>query len=189
MRAILLRVPSSLFFRSTLGPSPCSLSFFLSQSPAFFFGPTTPVPLYESARSARETCATPPPLRCACVRRECVCACVRAYPCSRASSYVAARACVRARTRARLRGSVCGRARACVCTRRCARERFTPDYNASRTSDYSYIERRSRWRGKARATPKIALANARIYRAALTALVRAESIYFVGTVCAANTVG
>jgi len=38
-------------------------------------------------------------------------------------------------------------------------------------------------------TPKIAATYARIYRAALTALRRAESIYFVGTVRAANTVG
>jgi len=119
----------------------------------------------------------------------CICerTCVSVFP--RVLLRRAASVCVRARAQARVAAALCGRARACVCTRRCARERFTPDYNASRTSDCSNIERRSRGRGKARAMPKIVSANARIYRAALTALSRAESIYFVGTVCAANTVG
>lgn len=123
---------------------------------------------------------------CVCV---CVSVCVRAYPCWRVLLRPGASVCVRASAHARVAAALCGRARACVCTRRCARERFTPDYNVSRASDCRNVERQSRARGKARATPKIVSANARIYRAALTALSRAESIYFVGTVCAANTVG
>jgi len=67
--------------------------------------------------------------------------------------------------------------------------RFTPDYYASRGRDRTNVVERARARGKARVTPKIAATYARIYRATLTALRRAESIYFVGTVRAANTVG
>lgn len=121
--------------------------------------------------------------------RMCASVCVRAYPCSRVLLHRAGSVCVRASAHARVAAALCGRARACVCTRRCARERFTPDYNASRTSDCTNVERRSRTREETRTMPKIISANARIYRAALTALKRAESIYFVGTVCAANTVG
>lgn len=148
MRAILLRVPPSPFFHGTLPPLLLSLS--LSLSHRRFFGPTTPVPLYES-RDPRGKRAR---------RRRC---CVHVHLCAyvrirvRASSYVrAASVCVSgASAHARVAAALCGRARACVCTRRCARERFTPDYNASRTSDCCNIKRRSRGRGKARATPKI----------------------------------
>lgn len=128
--------------------------------------------------------AAPLPLRMCdiCVR---TCVSVSARP----PTYRRERVCVRASAHARVAAALCGRARACVCMRRCARERFTPDYNVSHTSDYLNVERRSRPRGKARVTPKFLSANARIYCAALTALSRAESIYFVGTVCAANTVG
>lgn len=119
MRAILLHVPSSPFFRSALpllppapsSPPPVSLSPFLSLSASGrFFGPTTPVPLYES-RDPREKRAR---RRCYCVR---VCRCAYVRIRVRASSYVTGAgvcACARARTRASPRLCVGERARACV---------------------------------------------------------------------------
>lgn len=158
---------------------PFSFSLYLSLSVTgnmrFFFGPTTPMPRYESRDSRGKR-----------ARR-----CYR-YVCASIGARAPRQVCVRAHAHTASRLRVCGRARACVCTRRCARERFTPDYVLRESCERPWKRDETiakRARGGARATPKIAWTGARIYRAALTALGRAESIYFVGTVCAANTVG
>lgn len=174
MRAILLRISPLPFYCNTF-------SFPLShRRTCVFFGPTTPVPRYES-RDPREKRAR----RCLwCVHFVYVCVSV-----SRNFLHIRDE-CVCADKSARAPPGVCvwENARG-VCTRRCERECFTPDYYVSRASDRTNVEKRSRARGKTRVTPKITLTNTRIYRATLTALGRAESIYFVRTVCAANTVG
>lgn len=125
-----------------------------------------------------------------CIIRMYACPCRAIFYVYVTSVYVCACVCVCADKSARAPRYICvwESARG-VCTRRCERECFTPDYYVSRASVHTNVEKRSRVRGKTRVTPKITLTNARIYRATLTALNRAESIYFVRTVCAANTVG
>lgn len=189
MRAIVLR--ARLLF--ILLPPATFLSLSLSATDVFFFFLLVQRRLCRFTKSARDPRGKRARRRCV-HTLPCVRACV--HPCCPPTSLAAApreRVCVRVRAHARAsrRLRVCGRARRVrVYAAVRARERFTPDYNASRAS----VPSRHRKtigvdRGKARAAAKIASACARIYRAALTALGRAESIYFVGTVCAANTVG
>jgi len=182
MREILLRVPLlsiflSRYLSTTLSHSlSISLSLSYWQHAFFFWSNDAYAALDRESRDSRGKRA----------RR-----CYR-YVCASIGARAPRQVCVRAHAHTASRLRVCGRARACVCTRRCARERFTPDYVLRESCERPWKRDETiakRARGGARATPKIAWTGARIYRAALTALGRAESIYFVGTVCAANTVG
>lgn len=123
MREILLRVSPSFSFHFsrfylpfplTISLPILSLSFSLLLANMHFFWSNDAYAALRIARFARETCAT-------LYRYVCVYTSVRLSKCAR-------RECVRARAHGFAAASVWERARACVCTRRCARERFTPDY-------------------------------------------------------------
>lgn len=174
----------AIFFRAPHSPCPFGrsvLSCRLERRRTDVFWSNDAYAATRIARSARKMCVATSAASLVCVR---ACLCELSV-----RDFLRGDECVRRDAHARADPVMCGRARACVCTRRCARERFTPDYYASRTSDRRYVGRRRVAAGKAAISPKIASRDARIYSAALTAASRAESIYFVGTVCAANTVG
>lgn len=71
----------------------------------------------------------------------------------------------------------------------CARERFTPDYYASQPSDRGDLGYSGNAGGRVKIARKIVTRPFTIYRGRIVRVGGAESIYFVGEVCAANTVG
>lgn len=71
----------------------------------------------------------------------------------------------------------------------CARERFTPDYYGSQASDRGDIGSKKIRCNRAKSTRKIVKRPWTIYRGRMVRVGGVESIYLVGKVCAANTVG